>query len=330
MKHRRQFLLRSAAWIAGAITAGYVGFRVAAHNGWLYTTRNARAFQRGTEPARSIETASLNVLLVGDTGKPSLQRRRVVASMRAHTQEHQVDAAILLGDNFYDHGVASVDDPRFERDFNALFDASTFVMPFYVALGNHDCHQNPDAQVEYTARNPRWTMPSRFYKETLRSSDVTVLLCVIDTSLLLEETPASKRQLMWLRQSLIESDATWKIVAGHHPVLTGGRHQSNAVIATALQPIFDTSAVDFYLSGHDHDLQLLDSQRGWRQIVSGAGSKLRSTSWIDATLFAEACPGFASMALSRDNAYVSYHSEQSRLMTATFAAKARSPITASS
>lgn len=330
MKNRRQFLFQGITWIAGAITASYVGFRVAAYNGWIYATLNARAFQRGSEPASGVEASSLNLLIVGDTGKPTPQRNEVVTSMRAHTQEHQIDAAILLGDNFYENGVESVDDSRFEQDFNSLFEADSFVMPFYVALGNHDCHGNPDAQVEYTAKNSRWNMPSRYYKETLRSNGVTVDLCVIDTNLLLEETEASKQQLTWLRETLRENDANWSIVAGHHPVLTGGRHLANPMIVAALKPILDECAVDFYLSGHDHDLQLLDSQRGWRQIISGAGSKLRSTSWVDETLFAEACPGFASMTLSNEEAYVSYHSEKQRLVTATFRVKDHRQTTAAS
>lgn len=329
MKNRRQFLLKGATWIAGAIAASYVGIRVAAHNGWFYLTLNARAFERGSEPASDVEASSINFLIVGDTGKPTSQRAKVVASMRSHSSRHPAHATLLLGDNFYEDGVDSVDDPRFEQDFNELFEVSRFPMPFYVALGNHDCHQNPDAQVDYSLRNSRWRMPSRYYKETFCRNNVTVDLCVIDTSLILEQTQTSKRQLEWLRETLLQNDARWRIVAGHHPVLTGGRHRASPVIVSTLKPILDECAVDFYVSGHDHDLQLLDSQAGWRQVVSGAGSKQRSTSWIDATLFAEACPGFVSMTLSNEKAYVSYYSDNRRLITAMFSAADHSRSTLS-
>jgi acid phosphatase len=313
-------LIRGVSWTAVAITTGYIGFRVAAHNGWIYVTRNARAFRRGAEPTGETEAASINFLVVGDTGKPTTERTRVVSAMRAHVKNHRCDAAVLLGDNFYENGVESVDDPRFDEDFEGLFDVKSFPMPFYVALGNHDCNGNAEAQVEYTAKNERWRMPDRSYRESIRRNGVAVDLFVTDTNLLLESNEASEDQLEWLKDSLEASDARWKIVIGHHPVLTGGRHHASPEVSSALGPILDECDVDFYLSGHDHDLQLLDSGRGWRQVVSGAGSKLRSTAWIDETLFAQACPGFTSMTLSRDTAYVSYYSSSSRLVTTSFSA----------
>jgi hypothetical protein len=70
-----------------------------------------------------------------------------------------------------------------------------------------------------------------------------------------------------------------------------------------------------YLSGHDHDLQLCDSGHGWLQVISGSGSKLRSTSWIDQTLFAKAVPGFCWVLLSDTQMDVTFYSAEERLFT---------------
>lgn len=94
-------------------------------------------------------------------------------------------------------------------------------------------------------------------------------------------------QRQWLDRELSESDATWKIVAGHHPCLSGG----------------------------EHDLQLIDSGHGWQQLICGSGSKLRSTSWIDETEFAAATSGFAWLLIQNGQLSISFFSSQERLYT---------------
>lgn len=318
MDNRRRFLIRGVSLAAVGSAASYIGYRVAAHNGWIHVTRNSRVYLKGDEPAAEIEAGAVNLLVVGDTGKATPQRSQVVAAMQTHLTRHRCDATLLLGDNFYESGVTSVDDPRFSEDFEELFDERYFPMPFYVALGNHDCGGSTSAQVEYSVRSNRWMMPAHYYQQTIRQGEISAQLFVLDTNLLLDEHQGAK-QLRWLRDALAASDATWKLVVGHHPILTGGRHSVEPPVVRLLQPILDDSEVDFYLSGHDHDLQLLDSGRGWRQIVSGAGCKLRSTSWIDQTVFARASPGYVSMTLTGKQAYVSYFSPVSRLITVNYA-----------
>ncbi len=318
MVTRRKFISRVCKRLAVAVAAGYTGFRVASYNGWIHVTHNARSFEKGRAPSRAIESQSVNLLVVGDTGMPSVNRVKVVQAMREHLGHHRCDAALLLGDNFYESGVESVADARFRTDFEDLFDAATFAMPFYVALGNHDYGGDVDAQIEYSDTSDRWMMPARYYKRTIQHAGVVVELFVTDTNQLLEGGPSAADQLRWFRRELSLSDATWKVVVGHHPVLSGGRHHPESSISATIRPILDHYSVDFYLSGHDHDLQLLDSGKGWRQVVSGSGSKLRSTSWIDETIFAKACPGFVSMTLSATHADLSYYSTDSRLMTARY------------
>jgi 3',5'-cyclic AMP phosphodiesterase CpdA len=133
--------------------------------------------------------------------------------------------------------------------------------------------------------------------------------------MLLTDDDESAEQLAWLRDELAQCDADYKIVVGHHPALTGGQHEVVGRIGDVLPQLFDEFEIDLYLSGHDHDLQLLKSDSGWLQVVSGAGSKLRSTTWIDETLFAEADAGFCWLLIDEDGLSLSYYNTSDRLFT---------------
>lgn len=72
---------------------------------------------------------------------------------------------LLLGDNFYENGVKSIEDPLWNT-FESLFSDKAFQeMPFYSVLGNHDYHYSPFSQVLYslTPSSYRWYMPNLWY-----------------------------------------------------------------------------------------------------------------------------------------------------------------------
>ena len=102
---------------------------------------------------------------------------------------------------------------------------------------------------------------------------------------------------------------------GHHPLYTGGEHGRSQRNYYYLANLFDEFAVDLYICGHDHDLQLHDTQRGWLQLVSGAGSKLRSVKWISTTMFAEATSGFARIVLTPEQLGIEIHSTEKLLFS---------------
>ena len=306
------------AFLASLIApSSYLLYRVAAHNQWIVVTRGGRPFSAGIEPRRKTGKQQFSMLIVGDTGKDTFRRTSVVRAMRKHIVWSQPDAVMLLGDNFYETGVDSVDDPRFRDHFESLFDARSFDMPFYACLGNHDVYGNADAQVQYSDRSDRWRMPAKYYRERKMAGVATVDFVVLDTNQLLIDDQESVEQLAWLRSELAGSDADYKIIAGHHPALTGGQHEIVPRIGEVLPPLFNEFQIDLYLSGHDHDLQLLKSDSGWLQVVSGSGSKLRSTSWIDETMFAKADAGFCWLLIDENGLSLSYYNATDRLFTHT-------------
>ncbi len=222
---------------------------------------------------------------------------------------------LLVGDNFYDAGVKSVDDPRFESDFEQAFPASSFPCPFYVCLGNHDYFGNVQAQIEYTKKSERWRMPANYYCISESVGSQSIDFFVLDTTPIAEGDFSTRAQICWLEDGLSKSTADWKIVVGHHPILSGGEHGACRRTRRALEPLFEKYKVDLYISGHDHDLQLNQSTKGWLQLVSGAGSKLRSTHWINETLFAQAQSGFAWVVVQDNQMFVSFFGVDGHLFT---------------
>jgi hypothetical protein len=66
-----------------------------------------------------------------------------------------------------------------------------------------------------------------------------------------------KAQLAWLNESLAASTATWKIVIGHHPIVSSGAHGSNKGMEKHLLPVLQAHNVAAYLAGHDHHYERL-------------------------------------------------------------------------
>ncbi len=238
---------------------------------------------------------TLYFFALGDTGAATETRERAIAAMAARAERQEAAFVLLLGDNFYDTGVRSADDPRFKRDFEDAFAAPALQVPFYAALGNHDHFGNVEAQVEYSKQSQRWKMPSRYYSFEHEIDEKTrVAFFVLDTTTLLEDEDGDLDQLAWLEEELGRSDARWKIAAGHHPLRTGGMHR-NDPMPSVLEPLFEDGGVDLYLSGHDHDLQLLEGPERWVQVISGATSRPRETGATDTTKFATSEPGFVAV-----------------------------------
>ena len=69
-----------------------------------------------------------------------------------------------IGDNFYNDGVTSEFDPQWNTTYSNVYN-SNLDIPWYSILGNHDYHQNPEAEIQYSInrRDNRWHMPDHDY-----------------------------------------------------------------------------------------------------------------------------------------------------------------------
>src|SRR5476649_647078 len=117
--------------------------------------------------AADAKSGGLNFLVFGDWGRNGEKDQRDVAAQMAVAAK-DIDAKFIIsvGDNFYEDGVKSVDDPQWQTSFEKVYSAPSLQVPWRVALGNHDYHGDCDAQIAYGKISQRWTMPARYYTRT--------------------------------------------------------------------------------------------------------------------------------------------------------------------
>lgn len=240
----------------------------------------------------------VGIVAVGDTGTGDAMQYRVAKGIEDFCKVNRCDTGLLLGDNIYEIGVKTDKDPLFQSKFEKPY--ANLKFPFHPALGNHDAVQCWKCQISY--RSERWVMYGEYYSFGKGGVDFYAL----------HTNSFAKNQSAWLKTALSSSEGSWRIVYGHHPIRSGGSHGDSKTLIKDLLPILqDNGGVDFYISGHDHDLQLIERD-GMRYIVSGAGAKLRNTSSGKGTVFAKSSYGFVHLLISAKDARVSFvdHSGQ--------------------
>lgn len=258
----------------------------------------------------------LDFLVIGDWGRDGAAHQRDVAVQMGKASAARSSRFVLaVGDNFYDDGVDSITDPQWKSSFEDVYTDPALNIPWQVALGNHDYRGNPQAQIDYAATSSRWRMPSRYFKVSGADMGMPAMdMFVIDTSPLVHKYRDNvqsviaqnvakqdvRAQLEWLDKALGESQAAWKIVAGHHTVRSGGSsHGDTPELVEMIKPILERHRVQAYIAGHDHDMQhIVDN--GVDYILSGAGSEVRPVATVKGTQFCLSRSGFAAISLDRD------------------------------
>jgi acid phosphatase len=283
--------------------------------------------------AADAKTGGLNFLIFGDWGRNGEQDQRDVATQMAiAAQAVNPKFIVSVGDNFYEDGVASVDDPQWQTSFEKVYAAPALQVPWQVILGNHDYHGNCDAQLAYAKTHPRWNIPARYFVQTQPvDAATTVDFFYLDTTPMVrsyyspwfsEKTRAQvitqdvPKQLAWFKAALSVSSAQWKIVIGHHPIYSGGGHGDTVELIETILPLLREHKVQAYFNGHDHDLQHLQAG-ALNFFCSGAGSQSRPTVKTQRTKFSKSCSGFTIVALSADKMDVRMIDDHGRLLYTT-------------
>jgi len=218
---------------------------------------------------------SLQVLVLGDWGTGEQGQRAVAGAIAETHGGSPPDFVLTVGDNFYPDGVTGPGDPIWETHFETVYEGPFWEnLVFYAALGNHDHHGRPRGQIEYSTISPRWEMPEPYYAfEKEIPGGGSALFLNLDTDPINNKDPTSPAQLEWADSVLGRASADWIVLAGHHPVASGGWHGSEGSVRTALLPLLGGRA-DLYLSGHNHDTELLETSVGTLQAVCGGGAGL--------------------------------------------------------
>lgn len=229
-------------------------------------------------PARG--DGDLGFLAFGDWGMGNAGQKETARGMQTLCRNEPCRFGVILGDNFYPNGVRSVDDPQWTSKFEAIY--GPLGIPFFVSLGNHDVQGNVQAQIDYTGRTPHWICPARYH--TFTEGDLQFF--AIDTNAF------NQAQRDWLEAQLAASTAPWKLVFGHHPIYSHGMHGDTAALKRDLLPLLKGRA-DFYLSGHDHDSEVLEADGGVNFVVSGNASEAKTVKSGANTLFSQSRLSFA-------------------------------------
>lgn len=250
--------------------------------------------------ARRLEGAGLNFLVVGDFGRDGhCCQRDVAAEMSLAALKTNAGFVVSTGDNFYPNGLKSAHDAQVSSSWSGVYDgAGLRDLDWFAVLGNHEYRGNAQAAVDLSAVHQRWRMPQRFYEQLFEGSggvsahvvflDTTPMMPVDDTELpavaaFLAKRKTTRRgyvkeQADFLRTTLENTTATWRIVVGHHPVFTSSEHykEDHVTLREELAPVLEQVKAHAYLNGHDHALEVHRPQSFTTAfILSGAGSKVR-------------------------------------------------------
>lgn len=259
-------------------------------------------------PERAPENNYVYFIAIGDQGMGDNNQKHVARLMNEKARKDSLHFVLTLGDNFYSKGVTSVYDLQWLSKFEKMYDLSHLKVPFYASLGNHD-HSNGNArhQVEYSKKSDKWKMPHFYYTFSKQiNAHSSIQFFVLDTYVIVQSGEYAIEQVEWLERELQASTATWKIVYGHHPVFSYGKHGNETRMIDLVRPLLEKYAVDAYLCGHDHDRQLLEPVGGVYYIVSGTGSKSRDTRYGETTIFAGTNLGFTWFRISAGEFHVQF------------------------
>jgi tartrate-resistant acid phosphatase type 5 len=205
---------------------------------------------------------SLRIAVTGDTGDGAETVAAAIARVHA---ENALDAIILTGDTFYPCGILSVGDPR----WTLVQPLTRIGVPIFPVLGNHDYCGKSDPNAQITAMIPNWRFPAREYAVRSPLADFAFL----------DTTPFVRKRDRVLETTLGDvfrtTGAKWRIVIGHHPVISSGYHgyfpRAEVAKMRELIPLLHDIGTDVYICGHDHHLELIRGRMLF--LVSGAGSK---------------------------------------------------------
>lgn len=289
-----------------------------------FSAQNYHEEQKNPELVRFENSNALNFLVLGDWGRNGeFFQKPVSREMSKASKTLDSEFIISVGDNFYPDGVQSTQDPQWKISFEDVYYQHDLNKPWYVVLGNHDYYGSIEAQIDYSNISRRWNMPAPYFEQKyeLEEGDGEILFLFIDTVPFIEKYRNSTgvlkanvdkqdtaAQLKWLEERLTNrsKNTKWVFVVGHHPLYSGGKRldaPETEEIRKIFEPIFNKHKVDAYLTGHEHDLQVIRPKGKYTtQFLSGAASEIRPSGQREGTLFAVSDGGFFSFSVE-ENAY---------------------------
>ena len=226
--------------------------------------------------ARPFPANQVNLIAMGDWGSAGRKEKEVAKGLAEYVAKSgtQFNGLLSLGDNFYVK-LKDADDYQFQTVFEDMFDSKRINFPFYGA-GKSRLRKRQSQD-----RNGLCRQASRFaledarawYRIDLPAEEPLVTVLMLDSN---------KPQISaedWLAQLQLDRrparrspGGTSGPITSPSSALSNGEHGDNGVLQVHWGPIFKKYKLDFYVCGHDHDLQELqmpdwsnDVRLSWRR-----------------------------------------------------------------
>ncbi|PWZ26510.1 Purple acid phosphatase 3 [Zea mays] len=159
---------------------------------------------------------SLAILAVGDWGRRGQFNQTLVAQQMGVVGEKlDIDFVISTGDNIYDDGIANTSDPLFKECFTNIYTAQSLQTPWYIGIADFFLLDTSPFYLKY------WNSSKYDWRDVApRDTYIQNLLDDLD-------------------DALVQSEAPWKIVVGHHPISSGCEHGNTTELQELLRPILE-------------------------------------------------------------------------------------------
>lgn len=183
---------------------------------------------------------------------------------------------LAVGDNFYNNGVASVNDSQWRTTWYERWGVgSNITLPWIALLGNHD-YGNASAQIAYfNSSQPEheyWLMPSQNYSvDATIASGEKFKLVITDTQYI-----GADADYEWLAEEFADDSASLVYSVGHHNIYSAAAagDNSSSWMVRLRDVIEDTTSVKAYICGHEHDMQYLRANSTDYFMIGGGGRSL--------------------------------------------------------
>ena len=306
-------LAAAILWIGAAylsVVFSSLSYKISPKISGIYVSEEA-----SNDPVEWLEADddSLVIYALGDTGSASEEQYEVGSAMNKLAGTDKPSCVMLLGDNFYPSGVASAEDPLWQTAFENPYAGDNLQIPFYACLGNHDHKGNIHAQLDKNVKSKRWNMPDfnyTFCPDSTRPDFLEVF--IIDTDPHTHDEETFKKSVETLNRNLKASKAHWKIVAGHHPLQSGGRpsYHGDKLKDLLLDKLVEND-VDLYLCGHDHHMEMGSVDNLIAYVVVGSGGSVRPRIVKSPNMhFAASRLGFARLKCTQEKIILSLTTEK--------------------
>ncbi len=262
----------------------------------------------------AVAKKSHSFIVANDLGRNGYYEQKPIAALMGELAENmEVEFVAALGDIHHYMGVASVNDPLWMTNYELIYSNPELLIPWYTILGNHEYRGNTQAVLDYAAVSSRWCPKGRYYTVEQKAGEKEkALLVFIDTTPLIDKYHEKsetypdvaaqdwKEQIAWIEETLKNSDAKWKIVLGHHPVVadTDKPAYEREDMQARLKPLLDKYGVDLYIGGHIHNFQhIRPAGSVTNYVVNSSGSLARPVNSIEGTVFCSSDAGFSVISL---------------------------------